>query len=138
MDTLSFWKEKLKEKGIRSTKQRSVILEVLLETRRPVSAQEIFSKIKDEDSRIRLSTIYRNLNQFENHGLVNRLNIDDKENRFELISEEHHHHLICVECGEILPLDCPLKDYEDRLGRETNYNILDHKLKIYGVCPLCQ
>ena len=92
MKKLLYWEEKLRDKGIRCTRQRSVILKVLIESRVPLSAQEIFAKLEGIYPKIRLSTIYRNLNYFENQDIVTRLSLDTKENKFELLEGEHHHH----------------------------------------------
>ncbi len=104
---------------------------------RPISAQELFDQIRYQNSKYRLSTVYRNLNLFEEKKIVRRINIDYKESIFELALGEHHHHLLCMKCAEIITLDCPLKEYEEELQRKTKYTILDHKLKLYGICPKC-
>ncbi|MFP4661254.1 MAG: Fur family transcriptional regulator [Halanaerobiales bacterium] len=130
----------LKSRGMRDTKQRQAILKVLVDEERPLTAAVIFSRLEEKFSGLRLSTIYRNLNTFVEKNIVRKMELDfnNKESYFEYIKGEHHHHLICVECNEIVPLDCPLKEYETELKSETNYTLLDHKIKIYGICPECQ
>lgn len=134
----SFWIDKLKEKGLKVTRQRLAILEVLVEENFPLSAQNIFSKLRRNNPNLRLSTVYRTLNSFVEKKIVRKLDLIDKESFFELLSGEHHHHLICMKCGEIIPIDCPLKDYEGELIDKTDYTIIDHRLKIYGICPRCR
>lgn len=134
----SFWIDKLKEKGLKATQQRLAILEVLVEENFPLSAQDIFSKLRENNPNLRLSTVYRTLNSFVEKKIVSKLNLNDKESFFELLSGEHHHHLICMKCGEIIPIDCPLKDYEEELIDNTDYTIIDHRLKVYGICPRCR
>ncbi|MCK8826502.1 transcriptional repressor [Natroniella acetigena] len=138
MDELMLWKEKLKEKGIRWTKQRAALLRVLLQIKRPLSAQEIFLELETEGVDLRLSTVYRNLNCFKSNGIVKNFNFDEQENKFELIKGEHHHHLICINCEEVKPLDCPLQEFEAEVDQETDYAILEHRMKMYGICPNCQ
>ncbi|MGM0472177.1 MAG: Fur family transcriptional regulator [Bacillota bacterium] len=128
----------LKEKEIRCTNQRKAILKVLYQIDRPLSAQEILNQLKSKHPKLRLSTIYRNLNLFEVNNLINRLNFTDQETKFELLTDKHHHHLICQVCGEITPLDCPLNNFEEELSSKTDYTILDHKIKVYGICPHCK
>ncbi|MDI3547962.1 MAG: hypothetical protein PWR10_1614 [Halanaerobiales bacterium] len=134
----SIWIDKLKEKGLKATQQRLAILEVLVEENFPLSAQNIFSKLRRNNPNLRLSTVYRTLNSFVEKKIVRKLDLIDKESFFELLSGEHHHHLICMKCGEIIPIDCPLKDYEEELIDNTDYTIIDHRLKIYGICPRCR
>ncbi|HLV09197.1 MAG TPA: Fur family transcriptional regulator [Halanaerobiales bacterium] len=140
MVDLANYKEKLIEKGIRCTEQRLAILKVLLEERKPLSVRDIFNDLKKKKQEIRLSTIYRNLNRFVNKGLVKKMELkpNKKEKYFELKDGNHHHHLICVNCGKIIPVDCPLKLFEKDLSSRTKYRILDHRIKLYGLCPKCQ
>jgi len=138
MGSLELWEQKLKDKGIRWTKQRRMIIRVLLASTRPLSAQDIFAKLQRDYPKLRLSTVYRNLNSFKDGKIVRSLNLTGNEQKFELIDGNHHHHLICIECDDIIPLDCPLKDFENKLKDDTGYTILDHRMKIYGLCPNCK
>ena len=134
------WQELLKKKGLRITKQRLAILSLLEKSTRPLAAGKIFAALKKEFPDIRLSTVYRNLNEFEEKKMLRKFNLDFKKNKsyFELLTaREHHHHLICVSCEEIIPLGCPA-DYMSKLKEETGYDILEHKLKVYGICNKCQ
>ncbi len=92
MDKLFLLEEKLKDKGIRLTQQRSNILKVLIEAKRPISAQEIFNRLEGSNSKLRLSTVYRNLNRFEKEGILKSVTLSDKEKWFELADRGHHHH----------------------------------------------
>lgn len=58
---------------------------------------------------------------------------------FELSPQTHSHNLICTVCHKIVPIgDCPLGEYEADVARATGYDILGHKLEVYGVCPQCR
>ncbi len=132
-------KEILKNKGLRCTEQRLEILRVLEEAEQPLAAQEIFDRLKNEREKIQLSTVYRSLNSFTTKGIVRKFNLGDQISKFELQDDGgHHHHLVCIECSEILPLDCPLPEFEEYLAQETGYDICDHQIKFYGLCPECQ
>jgi len=133
-------KDILKGKDIRITRQREEILKIVYETGRPVTAKKVYTILRKKLPDIRLSTIYRNLNLLEEKDVLRKieLNVDNKESSFEFFQGEHHHHLVCIRCHEIIPLDCPLAKYEEKLQRETNYTIVDHKIKVYGICPECK
>ncbi len=138
MEQLVVWEERLKSKGIRCTRQRKLILEILIKAQRPLAAQKIFKRLEGKDKKLRLSTVYRNLNYFQREGMVRSLQFQGKESYFELKGEEHHHHLICINCNQMIPLDCPLHRLESSLEDETGYLILDHQMKMYGLCPKCK
>jgi Fur family ferric uptake transcriptional regulator len=132
--------KKLKNMGIRVTRQRLEILTLMAEKNKPLTAANIFSKLKKSNPKLRLSTVYRNLNKFAENNLVSKIEIkiDNKESYFELLQGNHHHHLICLKCGKIIPLKCPLEDYEEQISEQTKYNIIEHHLKLYGLCPDCK
>jgi Fur family transcriptional regulator, ferric uptake regulator len=138
MNDLSIWKERLKNKSIRCTNQRTEILKVLIDSKLPLTASDIHSRLKYNNSKLRLSTVYRNLNCFVNENIVRKLNFKFNQSMFELLDGEHHQHLICIMCGEIIPIECPLKGYEEKLSSRTNYLITEHNLEMYGICPDCQ
>ena len=138
---IEIWKNKFRNKGIKCTRQRMAILEILLKSKYPLSAGEIHNQLKNNYSKLRLSTVYRNLNLFVDREIVRKisLNRDNRENKFELKNNNHHHHhLICLECGEIIPLSCPLKEFKEKIKSDTNYRLVDHNLKMYGICPECK
>lgn len=140
MDKNSTFMKLLDEKGLHKTNQRSEILNIMSLEDKPLSAKHIYNKLKDRNSHLKLSTIYRNLNIFAEKDIIRKLNIrnDKNENLFELIKETHHHHLICIECGEIKDIKCPLDDYLKEIEDKNNYLIKDHRLSIYGLCENCK
>ena len=131
-------KKLLDDKNIRATKQRIEILKVLSENKIPLTAAEVNKLLLEKEIKIRLSTIYRNLNFFTDKNLTRKLNFITDEKKYELLAGQHHQHLICTKCGEILPIKCPLSDYEEKIQQETNYQIVRHDMELYGVCPDCQ
>ena len=140
MDNIKI-KDLFKRSGIKFSQQRLLIYSLLNNKREPISADDIYlDLIKNDDSNINISTVYRILTLFTKKGLVikSNLNIDGKAT-FEINHKEHRHHLICVKCGKIIPISgCPLKEYEKALVKRTNYIILEHNLEIRGICPECQ
>lgn len=133
-------KSLLQANNLKNTGQRRKILKTLYDEDKPLSAKEIFFKLKKDNPKLKLSTIYRNLNKFTEKDIVKKLNIKNEkhENLFEIKTDRHHHHLICVECGDIKELGCPLDDYLKKVAKENNYKIKDHRLTIYGICNKCK
>lgn len=123
--------------GLKRTKNRQFILDVLEKYSYPVTAEEIFYSFKKKD--INLSTVYRTLNAFEEAGLVKREVNDKKENVFSLIKDEDQHILVCTKCHKRVPLEgCPYHHVNEEIEKETGFVLQDQNIEIYGVCPDCQ
>ncbi len=133
-------RELLNDRGIKYTNQRNITFNILRQVDLPITAEQAFMKVKEVDSTISLSTVYRILDMFVSKGLVLKSNIsDDNKAMFELNRMEHKHHLICVKCKKMTVVDnCPLETYEKTLEQKTRYQITAHKLEMFGFCPLCQ
>lgn len=130
---------KTTKKKCRDSKGRKAVIEVLKNINAPLSAEEIFLKIKQAGISINLSTVYRNLDTMENDGLVEKTIMKDSKSRFELTGDEHRHHLICTNCKKMVSFDvCPLREYEKSVRRNTSFDITGHQLVLYGICPDCK
>lgn len=130
----------LKRSGLKNTRQRIAILDILAHSDQPLAAGEVFFELKEKDIPANLSTVYRTLEILADKDLVTKLNISaESRTLFEYNSTVHRHYLICLGCKKILAINsCPLEDYEQSLAKETDYMIVRHKLNIYGYCPECK
>lgn len=123
----------------KNTKQRNLILEVLEKAVQPLTADDIFIAVKPKYTSISLSTIYRNLEMLLQKDIITKETFNDNKARYELKRENHKHRLICKGCNIIVDIEeCPLKALEDKLKSETHFDISDHKVEIYGLCPKCK
>lgn len=132
---------KLAANNYKMTSQRRIILENIMDSKgEHLSAEEIYTKVKEENSGIGLATVYRTLELFDDLGIVHQLNFDDNCRRYELDhGEHHHHHLICLECGGITEFnDQILQEFEEDIEVEHNFQVTDHRIKFYGYCENCQ
>ena len=129
----------LKNSGLKSTKQRKAILEVLDDRDLPATAEDVFFKLKDLKVAANLSTVYRTLETMSECGLIKKLGIVGEGKAFyEIFRVVHRHFLVCLGCKKLLPIPgCPLKGYEKSLEEQTDYKISGHRLDIYGYCPEC-
>lgn len=130
----------LNRKGLKNTKQRTAVLEILEQSDQPLAAEEVFLEMKEKGVSVNLSTVYRILEVLSDKKMVVKFNIlGDTRTLFEYNRMVHKHYLICLGCRKILAIHhCPLKEYEKDLANETNYLISGHKLDVYGYCPECQ
>lgn len=133
------FRDDLKRCGLKNTKRRVAILDILYRSSQPVSAEQVFLEMKQEDIPANLSTVYRTLEALTEKGLAARIDIaGDSRALYEYNRMVHSHYLVCLGCRKIKTIDrCPLKHYEESLAKETNYSITGHKLNVYGYCPEC-
>lgn len=132
-------KDLLSGKGIKSTKQRLAVIGELTASASPLTADEIYLKIRDCCDSLSLSTVYRILDILCKKDVVTRSGLmEGGKALFEITPEVHRHNLICLKCHKITPLaDCPLSEYESDIEKSTGYHIASHKLEVYGICPEC-
>jgi Fur family ferric uptake transcriptional regulator len=130
----------LKRSGLKNTRCRAAILNILEQSDQPVSADSLFRELGEKNITVSFSTVYRTREAQENKNLVVKLAIMGEDKAFfEYNGMGHRHYLICLGCKKILAIEhCPLKGYEESLKKETAYAISGHKLDIYGYCPACQ
>ena len=110
-------RQRLKEKGLKVTHQRLLILSVLEQNSGShMAAEDIYELVTEKHPEIGLATVYRTLQLLWDMQLVDRINLDDGCVRYEighLLTDEtkhNHHHLICRKCGKVIPFDADLLD----------------------------
>lgn len=130
----------LKNNGLKNTKHRSAILDILVQSDQPIAVEQIFYDLKERNVSISLSTVYRTLETLTDKNMVTKISIiGDNRALFEYNKMIHRHYLVCTGCKKIVDIkNCPLEAYEKSLEQETNFKISGHKLNIYGFCPQCQ
>lgn len=130
----------LKRVGLKNTKHRNSILEVLESYESPVTAEEIFLALKRNEIAINLSSVYRTLENLVAKEMVLK-SILSGENKavFELKRIGHRHRLICSGCKKMVNIEgCPVAEYEKSLQKQTGFRVTGHKLEIYGYCHECE
>lgn len=138
-------KVKLREKGLKVTQQRMLVLQTLAEnTGSHMAAEDIYEVIRGGYPEIGLATVYRTLQLLLEMRLVDRINLDDGCVRYEIghlfegDTKHNHHHLICRACGKVLPFeDDLLEELERHIEEDTDFHVQDHELKFYGLCKDC-
>ena len=131
--------EKLKiPEGYRQTKQRKAILDVLENAEIPITAEDIYLKLKEKCIDISLSTIYRNLEMLCKEGLVVKSYVMNEDKaRFALPDKKNY--LICEKCGKIVIIDnCPFDKFKEELKEVHGFDITGHSVEVYGICPDCK
>ena len=127
----------LKNSGYKLTRQRSVIIDVLANNNRPVTAQEIFLHVRKRLPSISQDTLYRNLEVLAFIRVANRISVRGGD-LFEL-AEQHHHHFICLKCGDVKCLKgCPIGPQQLSEASRNNLEVLYHNFELSGYCEKCR
>lgn len=123
----------------RTTRQRTVVQEVLDEVTEFVSAQQVHHLLRTRGETVGLSTVYRNLQAMADERAVDTLRDEDGEVRYRRCGEaSHHHHLICRSCGRVEEIDGPaVESWADRAAREHGFTDVTHTLELFGLCAAC-
>ncbi len=139
-ELLESYKNILSSNNYKLTEQREYILKVLINNRHEhLSADELYEQVKKINPDIGLATIYRNLELFCRLGITHQLDFNNEYKCYELrVKGEHHHHLICVNCGKIIEFnDKVIEDFEREIEENYKFKIIDHRIKFYGICEEC-
>ena len=106
MDTKTNFCSILKAKGLKVTKHRNSVLEVIEAENQPITAEDIYIELKNKGISINLSSVYRILDTLVENSLINKYVIgENNKTSYEINSLKHKHHLICTRCNRVFPLD---------------------------------
>lgn len=139
------FKEILREKGLKVTNQRLLVLETI--GKHPgehLSAEEIYELVKMQCPEIGLATIYRTVQVLVDLHVIDKVSFDDGFARYELEAggedeRHHHHHAICRTCGAVISFEDDLLDkLEQALYDAIGFTVTDHEVKLYGCCKECR
>lgn len=134
-------KKIVKQKGLKYTEQREIVLNVLLHAKDHLTAEEIYNQIKaaNSESNIGIATVYRALSFLEEVHLITSINFGVDGKKYESNKKEHHDHLICTSCGKIIEfLDEEIEKRQERIALKNKFKITSHSMQLYGICNACQ
>ena len=132
-------KQILSEHSVSITNPRILVLEELLEIKSPITVDDLQKKLKNKVAK---STLYRVLNDLKTINVLNEFTSPDNTVVVELVLEgdQHHHHLFCSDCGEIIDVELStnfeiLLDKEfKKIEKKFNFIIEDHRVEMFGQC----
>ncbi|MFX4260705.1 Fur family transcriptional regulator [Pelotomaculum propionicicum] len=130
--------QQIKARGFKITPQRRAIIAALLVPDKPPTAKDVLEIVRNKYPDVGLDTVYRNLNLLADIGCVIQINLKNSEkSRFEIL-KNHHHHLICLGCGEAVCLEKCMLEKHTGVLKDKGYQIVGHAFEIYGYCPSCR
>ena len=129
----------LLQKGLKSTKQRDLILEEFQRSPSHLSTEELYLRLRKKHPSIGYATVYRTLKLFSECGIAEERHFGDGQTRYESSSShDHHDHLICTRCGAIAEFEDPrIEELQQKVAAENNFQITSHRLDLYGLCVKC-
>ena len=134
-------KKIVKQKGLKYTEQREIVLSILLHAKEHLTAEEVYNEIKKEhkESNIGIATVYRALSFLEEVDLITSITFGTDGKKYESNSKSHHDHLICTECGKIIEfIDDEIEKRQDKIAKTNKFKITSHSMQLYGTCEVCQ
>ena len=132
--------EKCLAKGVKLTDQRKIIAEVISKSKEAYGesdhpdVDELYNRVSKIDPKISIATVYRTVKLFEESGILAKHEFKGSKARYEELNEGHHDHLIDVKTGEIIEfVDDEIEKLQKKVAEKYGYDLVDHKLELYGV-----
>jgi len=126
--------------GLRSTEQRRLVTEMFFATSEHLSIEDLLDRVRVEEPKIGYATVYRTLKLLKECGLAFERHFGDGVSRYEVAwANEHHDHLICIECEKIVEFeDGDIEELQHGVAARLGFSLVRHKLELYGVCADCR
>ena len=132
--------QKCLSKGVKLTDQRRIIAKVISESKAEYGesdhpdVDELYSRVSKIDPKISIATVYRTVKLFDEAGILTKHEFKGGKARYEAMIESHHDHLIDIKTGEIIEfVDDEIEKLQKKVAEKYGYNLVDHKLELYGV-----
>ena len=131
--------ERLESGGKRSSVRRAIV-EKLGQQACAVSAVDLDDQLRADGQPVGRATVYRTLEKLIELGLVERLDLGVAGTRYEAArtGADHHHHVVCERCGEVLPFaDKGLERALDKVASSLDFEVFGHEVVLRGRCGDC-
>ncbi|MGH3110386.1 MAG: Fur family transcriptional regulator [Gaiellaceae bacterium] len=132
---------RMRSESGRSGGARRVVVEFLGRQDCCASAQEIHDAVRAGGARVGIASVYRALEGLAERGLVQRVDLGDGISRFERADPqgEHHHHLVCGDCGKVEPFEDPALEHAIAgIAGGRGYDVAAHDVVLRGACRDCR
>lgn len=125
----------IRASGLKQTRQREEILVAFYEGGGHVSIDELLKRVQARMPGVGYATVYRTLKLFVEAGVALERNFQDGQARYEPVAEEHHDHLICLDCGHIFEFEEPeVERRQAEVAAAHGLRVESHRHEIYGRC----
>lgn len=135
-------RDSLKKKGIRLTRQRQLLLDLLEKSGRHLDADNLYKLANELDPKLNRVTVYRTLKLLKEGGLIDELDLmhfEGDQHYYETRSKQEHAHIICLRCGKVEEFfGDPLQKLRRQVEAHFGFQILIARTEIGGYCAHCQ
>ena len=131
----------LKSRGNhRATPERFAILDAVLQSQGHFDAENLYYRLMTNGTKVSKATVYNTLDLLIECGLVSKYRFDENISRYEkAFGRPHHHHLICLECGDIIEfVNEKLEHIQEDVCLEKNFKPQNSTLQVFGTCSKCR
>ena len=130
----------LKSGHYRITPERFVILDAVMNFDGHFDADELFFQMKTNGQKVSRATVYNTLDLLQDCGLISKYRFGENHSRYEkAFGRPQHHHLICLECGDIIEfVSDRIEKIQKEVCIENNFKAQTTTLQIFGICTKCQ
>ncbi|MCH5313307.1 MAG: transcriptional repressor [Helicobacter sp.] len=129
----------IKKYGLKNSKQREEIIAVLYKSGTHLSPDEITNIIKESDKNASISSVYRILSFLEKEHFITALESDKSGRRYEIAAKEHHDHIICLSCGDIVEfVDSDIERLQLDVAKQFGAQLISHDMRLFVRCSKCQ
>ena len=139
-DKVDTIEQKCLAKGVKLTEQRRIIAKIISDSKIEYGesdhpdVDELYKRVSKVDSKISIATVYRTVKLFEEAGILTKHDFKGGKARYEAMIESHHDHLIDIKTGEIIEfVDDEIEKLQKKVAEKYGYELVDHKLELYGV-----
>ena len=124
----------------RSTPERYAVLDAVLQSQGHFNAESLYYRMISNGAKISKATVYNTLELLQECGLVSKYRFADSTSRYEkAFGRPHHHHMICLECGDILEfVSDKLERIQETMCGEMEFSPQSSSLQIFGTCSKCR
>lgn len=135
-------KDSLKLQGVRLTRQREILLELIDKSGKHLDAETLFQLAKEQDPKLNRVTVYRTLKMLKESGLVDELDLmhyGGDQHYYETRLKQEHAHIICLRCGKVEEFfGEPLHKLRRQVEQHFGFQIVIARTEIGGYCSHCQ
>jgi Fur family transcriptional regulator, ferric uptake regulator len=130
----------VKNGRLKSSTQRNHILAIMVNEKKHLTVEEIYTTSKKENGEIGIATVYRTVRLLCDAGIAREIHMDHDVTRYEIITEESHHdHMICIQCGRFVEVESDIIEKEQlRIAKSYDFELTNHNLVMYGLCNVCR
>lgn len=115
-------------------KYEKMIFDIIYKKPRHLTAEDIFTELKQKEPKVVLATIYNNLKSLHEKHLIHKVTVEGMPDRYDSI--ERHDHLVCTKCGKLT--DFMFQDLTEALEATLGLRIQGYDLNVSYICPDCQ